>query len=141
MLPVAQAGALRRGVDILLILLTYFLLLQAGALRRGVDILIGTPGRLIDMLEMGVTNLRRVTYLVCTNSIFGAFFFAAMPSWYARIPMNDVCVCVCVCVCVFCVCVCVLCVCVCVFACVFVCVCVYPHIHIYTCMHTCRESC
>lgn len=30
----------------------------------GVEIVIATPGRLIDMLESGVTNLRRVTYLV-----------------------------------------------------------------------------
>jgi len=37
---------------------------QAGVLRRGVEIVIATPGRLIDMLEMGCTNLRRVTYLV-----------------------------------------------------------------------------
>lgn len=33
-------------------------------LRRGVEILIATPGRLIDFLESGTTNLRRVTYLV-----------------------------------------------------------------------------
>lgn len=37
---------------------------QAKALRAGVEICIATPGRLIDFLEMGVTNLRRVTYLV-----------------------------------------------------------------------------
>ena len=30
----------------------------------GVEIVIATPGRLIDMLESRVTNLRRVTYLV-----------------------------------------------------------------------------
>lgn len=30
----------------------------------GVEIVIATPGRLIDMLEAGTTNLRRVTYLV-----------------------------------------------------------------------------
>jgi ATP-dependent RNA helicase DDX5/DBP2 len=30
----------------------------------GVEIVIATPGRLIDHLETGVTNLRRVTYLV-----------------------------------------------------------------------------
>ena len=30
----------------------------------GVEIVIATPGRLIDMLESGCTNLRRVTYLV-----------------------------------------------------------------------------
>jgi len=33
-------------------------------LRRGAEIVIATPGRLLDLLEMGVTNLRRVTYLV-----------------------------------------------------------------------------
>lgn len=37
---------------------------QARDLRNGVEICIATPGRLIDFLEMGVTNLRRVTYLV-----------------------------------------------------------------------------
>jgi len=37
---------------------------QAGSLRRGIDICVGTPGRLIDFLETGTTNLRRVTYLV-----------------------------------------------------------------------------
>lgn len=37
---------------------------QASDLRRGVEIVIATPGRLIDMLESRVTNLRRVTYLV-----------------------------------------------------------------------------
>ncbi|AQK74934.1 Alba DNA/RNA-binding protein [Zea mays] len=30
----------------------------------GVEIVIATPGRLIDMMEVGHTNLRRVTYLV-----------------------------------------------------------------------------
>ena len=33
-------------------------------LSRGVEICIATPGRLIDFLETGKTNLRRVTYLV-----------------------------------------------------------------------------
>ncbi|KAK1669055.1 hypothetical protein QYE76_057214 [Lolium multiflorum] len=37
---------------------------QIRDLRRGVEIAIATPGRLIDMLEAGHTNLRRVTYLV-----------------------------------------------------------------------------
>jgi len=36
---------------------------QASDLRRGVEILIATPGRLLDFLEAGVTNLKRVTYL------------------------------------------------------------------------------
>ncbi|CCE82299.1 Piso0_002019 [Millerozyma farinosa CBS 7064] len=37
---------------------------QIRDLARGVEICIATPGRLIDMLEMNKTNLRRVTYLV-----------------------------------------------------------------------------
>ena len=37
---------------------------QIRDLARGVDVCIATQGRLIDMLESGKTNLRRVTYLV-----------------------------------------------------------------------------
>jgi ATP-dependent RNA helicase DDX5/DBP2 len=37
---------------------------QVRDLSRGVEVCIATPGRLIDMLEAGRTNLRRVTYLV-----------------------------------------------------------------------------
>ncbi|KAI0226247.1 ATP-dependent RNA helicase dbp2 [Massospora cicadina] len=37
---------------------------QVRDLNRGVEICIATPGRLIDMLDSNVTNLRRVTYLV-----------------------------------------------------------------------------
>lgn len=37
---------------------------QIRDLSRGVEIVIATPGRLLDMLESGKTNLRRVTYLV-----------------------------------------------------------------------------
>jgi len=37
---------------------------QARDLRNGVEIVICTPGRMIDFLESGTTNLRRVTYLV-----------------------------------------------------------------------------
>ncbi|OMH79442.1 ATP-dependent RNA helicase dbp2 [Zancudomyces culisetae] len=37
---------------------------QIRDLRRGVEIVIATPGRLIDMLDSGLTNLKRVTYLV-----------------------------------------------------------------------------
>ncbi|KAI8923386.1 P-loop containing nucleoside triphosphate hydrolase protein [Entophlyctis helioformis] len=37
---------------------------QIRDLQNGVEIVIATPGRLIDMLEMGKTNLKRVTYLV-----------------------------------------------------------------------------
>lgn len=37
---------------------------QARDLERGVEIAIATPGRLIDFLENGTTNLQRCTYLV-----------------------------------------------------------------------------
>ncbi|CDW55278.1 ATP dependent RNA helicase DDX5 [Trichuris trichiura] len=37
---------------------------QQRELQRGVEICIATPGRLIDFVKMGVTNLRRCTYLV-----------------------------------------------------------------------------
>jgi ATP-dependent RNA helicase DDX5/DBP2 len=37
---------------------------QIRDLQRGVEIVIATPGRLIDLLSMNVTNLKRVTYLV-----------------------------------------------------------------------------
>jgi ATP-dependent RNA helicase DDX5/DBP2 len=37
---------------------------QARELSYGVEICIATPGRLIDFIESGTTNLRRVTYLV-----------------------------------------------------------------------------
>mmetsp|Transcript_51606 Transcript_51606/g.95519 ORF Transcript_51606/g.95519 Transcript_51606/m.95519 type:complete len:585 (+) Transcript_51606:82-1836(+) len=37
---------------------------QASDLRRGVEICIACPGRLLDFLEGGQTNLKRVTYLV-----------------------------------------------------------------------------
>lgn len=36
---------------------------QIRDLKQGAEIVIATPGRLIDLLDMGVTNLRRVTYL------------------------------------------------------------------------------
>jgi ATP-dependent RNA helicase DDX5/DBP2 len=38
--------------------------MQVRALRQGVEVAVATPGRMIDMLEAGVTNCRRVTYLV-----------------------------------------------------------------------------
>eukprot|EP01027_Heterolobosea_sp_BB2_P012094 GEZU01017545.1.p1 GENE.GEZU01017545.1~~GEZU01017545.1.p1 ORF type:complete len:485 (+),score=105.94 GEZU01017545.1:37-1491(+) len=37
---------------------------QIRELQRGVDFVIATPGRLIDLLQVGATNLKRVTYLV-----------------------------------------------------------------------------
>ncbi|KAF7638955.1 hypothetical protein Mgra_00001479 [Meloidogyne graminicola] len=37
---------------------------QAGDLRRGVDVCIATPGRLIDFLDSGITNICRCSFLV-----------------------------------------------------------------------------
>lgn len=37
---------------------------QSRDLESGADIIVATPGRLIDLIKMGVTNLRGVTYLV-----------------------------------------------------------------------------
>ncbi len=44
--------------------------MQRKCLMRGQDILVATPGRLIDFLETGTTNLMRITLL-----ILGFFFF------------------------------------------------------------------
>lgn len=43
---------------------------QIRDLERGVEVVIATPGRLIDFLERGVTNLRRTTYLVLDEVFF-----------------------------------------------------------------------
>lgn len=45
-------------------LLSLFLLIAVIVSVEGVEICIATPGRLIDFLECGKTNLRRCTYLV-----------------------------------------------------------------------------
>ncbi|KAK6645489.1 hypothetical protein RUM43_001766 [Polyplax serrata] len=37
---------------------------QSDALRRGAEICVATPGRLLDFLNLGTTNLHRCTYLV-----------------------------------------------------------------------------
>ncbi|KAF7637334.1 hypothetical protein Mgra_00003303 [Meloidogyne graminicola] len=37
---------------------------QISELKRGIDICIATPGRILDFLESGITNMRRCTFLV-----------------------------------------------------------------------------
>lgn len=44
--------------------LTQLFLIQARDLEKGVEIVIATPGRLLDFLECGKTNLKRTTYVV-----------------------------------------------------------------------------
>ena len=46
-------------MDISIIIIIVIIFLHLGA-----EIVVATPGRLIDFLEAGVTNLRRCTYLV-----------------------------------------------------------------------------
>ena len=50
---------------------------QIRELKGGREIVIATPGRLIDLLEMGITNLRRVTYLCLDEAdrMLGIFVF------------------------------------------------------------------
>ena len=51
---------------------------QIGDLRDGKEIVIATPGRLIDHLSQGNTNLKRVTYLVMdevSSRYFTVFLF------------------------------------------------------------------
>lgn len=40
----------------------------------GVDIIVGTPGRIIDLLERGVLNLANIQYFVC-DEVTAFFFF------------------------------------------------------------------
>ena len=53
---------------------------QLRALQDGVEICIATPGRLIDFLESGKTNLRRCTYLVSRIA------YDSRPESRAKIP-------------------------------------------------------
>lgn len=54
---------------------------QSKALEQGAEVVVATPGRMIDMVKMRATNLRRVTYLVLDeadrmfNMGFGKFLF------------------------------------------------------------------
>lgn len=50
---------------------------QIRDLERGCEIIIATPGRLIDFLERGITNLKRCTYLVLDEAdrMLGKFFY------------------------------------------------------------------
>lgn len=49
---------------------------QARDLQRGCEIVIATPGRLIDFLESGQTNLKRCTYLVLDEGNLFCFIFS-----------------------------------------------------------------
>ena len=65
-----QAGRYISSRDVFLssqiinLIIIFILMNIQGDLQRGVEILVACPGRLIDFLEQGTTNLRRVTYLV-----------------------------------------------------------------------------
>jgi len=54
---------------------------QVRDLRSGVEIIIATPGRLIDHLEQGNTNLKRVTFFVMDEAdrMLGKSFLLPYP--------------------------------------------------------------
>lgn len=88
---------------------------QENALRRGVDVVIGTPGRVIDMLERKCLKLGTVKYVIldeademlnigfadAVDTILAAapkpeerqtlLFSATIPPWVSRAPLNCVC--------------------------------------------------
>ena len=85
--------------------LSFFL---SHSFRNGVEIVIATPGRLIDHLEGGATNLRRVTYLVldeadrmldmgfepqvffilCKENYIQYYFVWIVVLWYSCVSMS-----------------------------------------------------
>ena len=56
---------------------------QLRDLENGCEIVIATPGRLIDILEMGKINLRRCTYLVLDEADRLVFNQNLAP-WYLK---------------------------------------------------------
>jgi ATP-dependent RNA helicase DDX5/DBP2 len=68
---------------------------QAKELRTGIEICIATPGRLIDFLDSGSTNLRRCTYLVLdeadrmlVDAFFSCFCVCPLFSFFLFDPTN-----------------------------------------------------
>lgn len=66
---------------------------QSMDLQAGVEIAIATPGRLIDMLESGKTNLRRVTYLVMDEAdrMVSSYFFSFVLRLLRQVVLSWVC--------------------------------------------------
>ncbi len=60
---IAEYGR-HRGVRVLAVYGGQSYALQIGRLQRGVDIVIGTPGRMLDLIQKGVLDLSHVRYLV-----------------------------------------------------------------------------
>lgn len=65
---------------------------QSKALEGGAEIVVATPGRIIDLVKMKATNLKRVTFLVLDEADrmfdmgFGMFFFYNSDNLYCSTP-------------------------------------------------------
>lgn len=60
-------------------------------MRRGAEICVATPGRLLDFLNLGTTNLHRCTYLVLDEAdrMFDMGFEPQIRSIIEQIRVND----------------------------------------------------
>ena len=59
-------------------------------LENGCEIVIATPGRLIDILEMGKINLRRCTYLVLDEADRLVVFNQNLVTWYLNVDSANI---------------------------------------------------
>ncbi|KAG4069115.1 hypothetical protein HA402_008426 [Bradysia odoriphaga] len=59
---------------------------QVHALQQGSEIVIATPGRLIDFLDSGMTNLNRCTYLVLDEADLLGKHYARITAKYTHLP-------------------------------------------------------
>lgn len=63
---------------------------QSKALEAGAEIVVATPGRMIDMIKMKATNLRRVTFLVLDEAdrMFDMGFEPQVSLWHLKLKQK-----------------------------------------------------